>query len=212
VLDQRLASLIVTLRRKMSQRHSDAALLDAARACVAERGIARTTVSDVARRAGASRMTVYRTFPDAATLWSSLLTREIGSVVADAEAAAASLPTARERLIDATARAVVALRNDPVIRRVLELDSERLLPYLTVRRGHAQEIAIAAVRGHLAAGRRDGSIRDVAGDAVPRLLELLVRSLLAASPALIDDALTPAIDAELRVMLDTWLRPAEPAA
>jgi AcrR family transcriptional regulator len=191
----------------MSQRHSDVALLDAARACVAERGIARTTVADVARRAGASRMTVYRTFPDAATLWSSLLTREIGMIVADAQTRAATKPTARERLIEATMGAVVALRNDPVIRRVIELDGERLLPYLTTRRGHAQEIAIAAVREHLQAGRRDGSIRDVRGDAVARLFELVVRSLVTASPSLIDDATTPAIDAELRRMLDAWLRP-----
>jgi AcrR family transcriptional regulator len=193
----------------MSQRHSDATLLDAARACVAERGISRTTVSDVARRAGSSRMTVYRAFPDASTLWSTLLTREIGTIVAGAEAAAASLPTARERLIEATTNAVVALRRDPVMRRVLELDGELLLPYLTVRRGHAQEIALAAVRGHLDAGRRDGSIRPVEDDAVARLLELVVRSLVAAAPALLDDALSPAIDAELRVMLDAWLRPAE---
>src|ERR1700736_6149987 len=134
----------------MSQRHSDAALLDAARACVPERGIARNTVADVARRAGASRMTVYRAFPDASTLWSSLLTREVGMIVADAEAAAGSLPTARERLIAVTAAAVAALRNDVVFRRVIELDGDRLLPYLTTRRGHAQEIAIAAVRRHLA--------------------------------------------------------------
>ena len=194
----------------MSQRHSDVALLDAARACVAERGIARTTVADVARRAGASRMTVYRAFPDAATLWSSLLTREVGMIVAEAEAAAASLPTARERLVDGAVRAVVALRADPVFRRVIELDGDRLLPYLTTRRGHAQEIAIATIRRHLEAGRRDGSIRAVRGTAVARLFELVVRSLVAASPALVDDAATPAIDAELRLMLDAWLRPTEP--
>ena len=193
----------------MSQRHSDVALLDAARACVAERGIAKTTVADVARRAGASRMTVYRAFPDASTLWSSLLTREVGMIVAEAEASAADLPTARERLIEATAFAVAALRSDPVFRRVIELDGDRLLPYLTTRRGHAQEIAIAAVRRHLSAGRRDGSIRDVRGDAVPRLFELVVRSLVAASPDLVDDAATPSIDAELRLMLDAWLRPVE---
>lgn len=207
--DQPWARLLVTLRRDMSQRHSDAALLDAARACVAERGIARTTVSDVARRAGASRMTVYRIFPDAATLWSNVLTREIGSIVAEAQAAAASLPTARERLIEATSRAVAALRNDPMIQRVIELDGDRLLPYLTVRRGHAQEIALDAIRDDLRAGRRDGSIREMRNDAVPRLLELVLRSLVAAAPALIDDGTTPAIDAELRLMLDAWLRPAE---
>jgi AcrR family transcriptional regulator len=193
----------------MSQRHSDTTLLDAARACVAERGIARTTVADVARRAGASRMTVYRSFPDAATLWSNLLTREIGAIVVAAEAAAATLPTARERLIEAVMRAVTVLRHDPIIQRVIELDGERLLPYLTVRRGHAQEIALAAVRDHLAAGRRDGSIREVGDDAVARLLELVLRSLVVASPALVDDPLTPAIDTELRRMLDAWLRPHE---
>lgn len=191
----------------MSQRHSDGALLDAARACVADRGIARTTVTDVARRAGASRMTVYRSFPDAATLWSSLLTREIGDVVAASEAEAAALPNARERLIASVMGAVTKLRDDPLIRRVIELDGERLLPYLTVRRGRAQEIAIAAIREHLLAGRGDGSIREVREDAAARLLELVLRSLVTASPALVDDALTPAIDAELRLMLDAWLRP-----
>lgn len=191
----------------MSQRHSDEALLDAARACVAERGIARTTVSDVARRAGASRMTVYRCFPDAATLWSSLLTREIAGIVAVAQAEAAFLPTARERLVAAALGAVAALRDDPVIRRVIEIDGQRLLPYLTVRRGHAQEIAIAAVGEHIAAGRRDGSIRDLNEAAGARLVELLLRSLVVASPALVDDALTPAIDTELGGMLEAWLRP-----
>ncbi|HEX4754642.1 MAG TPA: helix-turn-helix domain-containing protein [Candidatus Dormibacteraeota bacterium] len=195
----------------MSQRHSDDALLDAARACVAEQGIARTTVSDVARRAGASRMTVYRCFPDAATLWSSLLTREIGGIVAAADAEAARLPTARRRLIAAAMAAIAALRDDPVIRRVIEIDGQRLIPYLTVRRGHAQEIAIAAVREHLAAGRRDGSIRSLDEPAAARLVELIMRSLVTASPELIDDALTPAIDAELGLMLDAWLRPQVPA-
>jgi AcrR family transcriptional regulator len=196
----------------MSQRYSDGALLDAARACVAERGITRTTVTDVARRAGASRMTVYRTFPDAASLWSTLLTREIGGIIADAEAAACVRPTARERLIAATLHAVGALRHDPVIRRVIELDGERLLPYLTTRRGHAQEIAVTALRGHLGAGRVDGSIRDIDAPAAGRLLELLLRSVVAAAPALIDDALTPRIDLELRDMLDAYLRPAADVA
>lgn len=177
---------------------------------MAERGIARTTVADVARRAGASRMTVYRTFPDASALWSSLLTREVGMIVADAEASATALPTARQRLIAATSAAVRALRQDAVFRRIVELDGDRLIPYLTIRRGRAQEIAIDAVRRYLAAGRRDGSIRELRGDAAARLYELVVRSLVIASPALVDDAVTPALDAELRLMLDAWLRPAEP--
>jgi hypothetical protein len=68
-------------------------------------------------------------------------------------------------------------------------------------------MAIAAVREHLAAGRRDGSIRDLNEVAGARLMELLLRSLVTASPALVDDALTPVIDAELGRMLEAWLRP-----
>ena len=192
----------------MSQRYTDDRLLAAARSCVAERGISRTTVSDVARRAGASRMTVYRSFPDAAALWSTLLTREVATIIAAAEEDAAGLPTARQRLITAVVAAVRALRDDPVIRRVIELDGDRLLPYLTTHRGHAQELAISAIAALCEAGRADGSMRDVDAGAVPRLLELVIRSLVAAAPDLIDDALTPRIDAELALLLDAWLRPA----
>lgn len=191
----------------MSQRHTDDALLDAARTCVSERGIARTTVADVARRAGASRMTVYRWFPDAAALWSRLLTREIGGVISEAQAQAASQATARERLVAATLWALRALRQDPLIRRVLELDGERLLPYLTVRPGHAQEIAIDTLRRQLESGRLDGSVRPLDQAAAARLIELVLRSFFAASPALVDDARSGAIDTELGRMLDAYLRP-----
>ncbi len=45
----------------------DAAIFDAARACVAEFGVRRTTLTEVARRAGVSRPTVYPRWPDTGT-------------------------------------------------------------------------------------------------------------------------------------------------
>src|SRR5438552_9149675 len=117
----------------MSRRHTDVAVLEAARECVATVGVRRTTVADVARRAGASRMTVYRMFPDAGTLWSTLLTREFAEVIRHAEAAAAHLPTARQRLVETTAVGLSSVAADPVVRRVLELDPELLVPYIVER-------------------------------------------------------------------------------
>ena len=38
-------------------------IVDATYACVARRGVAKTTIEDVARQAGMSRATVYRVFP-----------------------------------------------------------------------------------------------------------------------------------------------------
>src|ERR1043166_4932980 len=70
----------------MSQRNDDDPVLDAARACVLAVGVRRTTVTDVARRAGVSRMTLYRRFPDLEGVLSALMTREFGRLVADAAA------------------------------------------------------------------------------------------------------------------------------
>ena len=64
-------------------------MLEAARACVLAVGVRRTTFSDVARRAGVSRMTLYRRFPDLETLLSTLMTWEFGQVVEEARAAGA---------------------------------------------------------------------------------------------------------------------------
>jgi len=190
-----------------SRRHTDAALLDAARDCVARVGVRRTTVADVARRAGASRMTVYRLFPDARTLWSTLLTREFGDVVAEAEAAAASLPTARERLVAATAHAVERIATDPVVRRVLELDPELLVPYITERLGQSQRIAMEQFHRYLEAGRGDGSMRELDDRAVAYLLQLVVSSVVLASRVTEREADAGAVARELAHMLDAFLAP-----
>ena len=54
-------------------------ILDAARDTILAVGLRRTTVSDVARRAGLSRMTVYRRYPDGAALIRALMWREFGA-------------------------------------------------------------------------------------------------------------------------------------
>src|ERR1700709_2921684 len=80
------------------QTSSEDASLDAAREAILAVGWSRTTLTDIARRAGVSRMTLYRRWPDTQTLLADLMTREWGSVVALAAERAASRSTARERL------------------------------------------------------------------------------------------------------------------
>jgi AcrR family transcriptional regulator len=191
----------------MSQRHTDTALLDAARECVATVGVRRTTVADIARRAGASRMTVYRLFPDAKTLWSTLLTRELGDVIREAEAASAHLPTARERLVAAATRTVERIAADPVVRRVLEVDPELLLPYITERLGQSQHIAIEQFRRYLDDGLADGSIRRLDAGVVAYLLQLVVGSVVLATRVTEREADAAAVIGELRHLLDAYLAP-----
>ena len=62
---------------------AEAAYLDAARASILDVGWRRATLTDVARRAGVSRMTIYRTWSDMPTLLGDLMTREWSHVVSE---------------------------------------------------------------------------------------------------------------------------------
>jgi len=182
-------------------------VLEAARECVAAVGVKRTTVADVARRAGASRMTVYRMFPDAGTLWSTLLTREFSDVIDDAEGSAATLGTARERLVATTVTAVRRIVADPVVRRVLEVDPELLVPYIIERLGQSQRIAMRVFTRLLDEGRADGSIRPVDNNVVAYCLQLVVGSFVLAARVTERESDSDAVVGELSRLLDAYLAP-----
>src|ERR1041384_8103217 len=99
----------------MSQRNvvvdEDDRLLDAARACVLAVGVRRTTLTDVARRAGVSRMTLYRRFPELEGVLSALMTREFGVLVAEAAARAKGSNT-RERVVEMVVHGSRSLAED----------------------------------------------------------------------------------------------------
>src|SRR5579875_2759583 len=81
-------------------------------------GVRRTTLTDVARRAGVSRMTLYRLVPDVETLLLELLTRELSAVLTGAEARAARRRTARSRLVAVLVDVAGRLPTDPLFRRI----------------------------------------------------------------------------------------------
>ncbi|MBW4719028.1 TetR/AcrR family transcriptional regulator [Saccharothrix obliqua] len=161
-----------------SQRHSDDALLDAARDCVVEVGVRRTTLTDIAKRAGVSRMTLYRRYPDVRTLVRALMTREFGALLRRVEEARQPAAHARARLVAEAAASIRLLAADPLLRRVLDLDAELMLPYLVDRLGSTQELVEAHLLNRVAEGHADGSIR--AGDpaAQARLVLLTTQSMV----------------------------------
>ena len=67
---------------------ADDAYLDAARDCILDVGWRRTTLTDVARRAGVSRMTIYRAWSDMGSLLGDLMTREWVGIAAATRVAA----------------------------------------------------------------------------------------------------------------------------
>lgn len=163
-----------------SIRHNDG-VLDAALDCVLAYGMRRTTLTDVARKAGVSRMTIYRRWPDVRSLVADLMTREWVRVVAELDT---SDP------VRATVDGVRALREHPLWRKIVEVDPELLLPYLLQRTGATHE-AILAV------------LEPAVGDpAKARAMLLVAQSFLLSGPTMLDSA---ALDAELTAILERYL-------
>jgi AcrR family transcriptional regulator len=189
----------------------DDALLDAAQACVLAVGVRRTTMTDVARRAGVSRMTLYRRHPDVASLLQTLMTREFSAIVAQVEGDAPPLPSGRARLVHVAIDGVDRLTRHRLFLRILDVDPELLLPYLTARLGAFQQLVVAAFERYVTDGVADGSIAAGAGPAaVSRTLELALRGFALAALTEGAEAARTTQLAELRRLLDGYLRAEAP--
>lgn len=189
------------------QRVDDEVLLAAAKDCVLAVGVRRTTLAEVARRARVSRMTLYRRFPDVTSLVAALLTREFRGLLAGVAAGAAELPSARERLVAGAVAACREVAHNPLMRTILEVDPELLLPYLVQRVGSTQRLAEQFLREQVLAGQADGSVR--AGDVAAqcRLLFLMAQSVVFSLRLAAADPGEAALLAELRHGLDAVLKP-----
>jgi AcrR family transcriptional regulator len=115
-------------------------IVEAAYACVARRGVAKTTIEDVAREAGLSRATVYRSFPggrdeliNATVGWATL---DFFGRLYERIRGAESLEEVMERGIMFAYRSIV---EHEVLQRVMQTEPDKLLPILTVESNRIRE-------------------------------------------------------------------------
>jgi AcrR family transcriptional regulator len=181
------------------------AILDATRASILDFGIRRTTLTDVARRAGVSRMTVYRRYPDVDAVLRDLMTREFR---AGMEEVAAHLPGAdgRARVKNHILASVVAFRASPLMAKVIEAEPELLLPYILGRMGETQRAAIGLLSVELADGQIDGSIRAGEVRVLAQSLLLIAQSFVLSS-GIAEDVPEAALRDELGRVVDCVLAP-----
>ncbi|MEV6605989.1 TetR family transcriptional regulator [Kutzneria sp. NPDC051319] len=111
----------------------DDLILDAAVDELRDYGLRRTSVDNVARRAGLSRATVYRRFENKNVLVQAALVRESARFFGEIVAAVGPLPTAEQRLVEGFVVGLRKVRTDALLTRLLISDPEELVPYLTLR-------------------------------------------------------------------------------
>ena len=181
------------------------AYLDAARDCILDVGWRRTTLTEVARRAGVSRMTIYRTWADMPQLLADLMTREWTSVVSEQVPADEGQP-AIARIADGLVGTVRALRENELFVRIVEVDPELVLPYLFSRRGRSQELILAITTRAVEAGQKRGEIRTDTAVGIARALLLAAHGFVLSAHTMVDDEVSlEELDAELALMITRML-------
>jgi AcrR family transcriptional regulator len=178
-------------------------ILDAAAGCVIAFGVDRVTLAEIARRAGVSRPTVYRRFPDTRSILAALLTMRITHALDDVP----SRGVGREPLVERIVAVAERLRLDDVIMSVLHQAPDLAMVYLSERLGTSQQILLDTVTAEIKTAQDDGSVRP--GDA----RQLAAMSLLITQSTILSARLVePILDAgtlagELTRALNGYLTP-----
>jgi AcrR family transcriptional regulator len=178
-------------------------VLDAAASCVHAYGVDRVTLAEIARRAGLSRPTIYRRWPDTRSILAALLTARITTALDD-------VPTrgvGREPLVMRIVAFAERLRHDEVVMSVLHQAPDLAMVYIAERMGASQQILLDAVASDLKSGQDEGSVRrgDVRQMAAMCLLitQSTIQSAGMVEPVLDAEALA----VELANALNGYLRP-----
>src|SRR5689334_16935123 len=127
---------------------TETAILDAALEEVLAHGIRRTTASDIARRCGIARQTLYRYWPDVLALFAALITRELLAVLPAQAASAASLDEYVADLVGTADR----VRTMPLVDRLRDTDADLFAKYILERLGTSQRAIHAELVRGISAG------------------------------------------------------------
>ncbi|APE14377.1 TetR/AcrR family transcriptional regulator [Mycolicibacterium pallens] len=178
-------------------------IMAAAASCVRDFGVERVTLAEIARRAGVSRPTVYRRWPDTRTIVASLLTERITGTWRAVPATQPGRTGLVERIVEVARR----LRDDELITSVLRSAPDLAMTYIAGRLGTSQQILIDLLVDALRDAQADGSVR--AGD-VRQLsaMVLLIGQSAIQSAQIVEPILdADALSVELSHALNGYLAP-----
>jgi AcrR family transcriptional regulator len=160
---------------------TERAILDAALDEVLAHGIRRTSASDIARRAGVARQTVYRYWPDVQALLAALITRELFAVVPRGGSA-----SSLDELVDGLVETADRIRTLQLVDRLRETDPELFARYILQRLGTSQRGIHREISVRVRAGQDAGFVRPGDPDRLAAMLLLIAQSAIQSAPLVAD--------------------------
>ena len=178
-------------------------ILTAAASCVDDFGVQRVTLAEIARRAGVSRPTVYRRWPDTRTILAALLTDRI--IGAWREVPMRGM--GREALVQRITAVAGRLRRDELVRTVLRSAPELAMVYISERLGTSQQMLIDVVAEELRKAQADNSVRRADPRALAAMVLLIAQSTIQSGQIVEPILDASALEVELTHTLNGYLCP-----
>jgi AcrR family transcriptional regulator len=154
------------------------AILDAALAEVLAHGIRRTTASDIARRCGIARQTLYRYWPDAQSVFAALVTRELAVAVPSERRPAEGLGQLVEEFVETADR----IRRLPLVDRLRDTDPELFARYILDRLGTSQRAIHRDLVRAIQDGQDAGFVRSGDPAQLAAMVLLIAQSAVQSAP------------------------------
>ncbi|AOW92434.1 TetR family transcriptional regulator [Rhodococcus sp. WMMA185] len=179
------------------------AILDAARSCILDFGLRRTTLAEVARRAGVSRPTVYRRWADTRAVVTDLLTREIAAAIP----AFSSDESLHRQLVEAVVEVSTKMREHALFVKILQSDQELFTPYILERLGTSQKVIIERVAHAVSAGQQQGSIRSGDSRHIAVMVLLIAQSAVQSGAMVAEEIPGRSLTRQVRNAIGAYLAP-----
>jgi AcrR family transcriptional regulator len=154
---------------------TDERILDAAMELLGAYGVKRTSIDEIARRAGVNRVTVFRRFGSKDGVVEELYIRELRRMFALVSEAAQAAPDAAGSVADVFVTFMRFSRAHPLIARVAQLEPQWLIEAMRADSPPIMDLARGFVADRIRSGQRRGAVPE--RDAL-QLADVLVRLAL----------------------------------
>lgn len=154
-------------------------LLDVARAEFVSHGIRRASVSEIARRAGVSRPTLFRRCGDKDDIVAAVAIRDLVEFFTRAQAVLSSVESLEDKIVEAFVLGVREAREHPMIGALQQFDDQTLAQKLLDTNSPSAQMMLPAIARLIAGEDTDP------GEAIENALEISLRltATLLASPS-----------------------------
>lgn len=184
-------------------------LLDAAYEQFCRMGIRRSTMEDVARRAGVSRITAYRRFAGKDALVEQVVRREFRRYFEQFLSDIQEAETVADRVVLGFASALRAIRHNPLIGGLMTVEPELLVPSMVSDGGRTLATVQRFVAGQLRREQLAGNVgEDVDVELVAEMMTRVSASFLVTPSQVIDLDDDEQVRAVARRFLVPMLNPA----